>query len=132
MPVPPFSNRRVSMRNRQHFLIAGLGALTLCCGTALALAQDQGQQPSPEQTAPESVPQSMPPEQSNMEDQMLTRGESQRSSEDQDQTSASQSASNEGRVGQRLAQIEPTPPRSSAIPQPVYPQQTEDSLSQAA
>jgi hypothetical protein len=121
------------MTARQHFLIA-LGALTLCSGAALAAAQDEGQQPSPETTTQPALPQAMPPEQSNMEDQMLTRSETERSN-------ASESApvsqprtrdagdENVAHLVQSSSDSAMETPRSMSMPQPSYPQQTEDQLS---
>lgn len=118
------------MRAKQHFLTA-LGALTLCSGAAIAAAQDEGRQPSPETTTQPSLPQSMPPEQANMEDQMLTRGEAERSSSEQSQPPSAQDSADEnvahlvqGSSGSGVQSA-----RSKSVPQPSYPQQTEDELS---
>lgn len=119
------------MRAKQHFLIA-LGALALCSGAAIVAAQDEGQQPSPETTTQPTSPQAMPPEQSNMEDQMLTRGETERSSASDESQAQAQQANQDARDENAAHLVQNgtvQTPRSASVPQPSYPQQTEDELS---
>lgn len=122
------------MRARQHFLIA-LGAMTLCSGAAIAAAQDEGQQPSPETTTQPTLPQSMPPEQANMEDQMLTRGEAGRGSTGSDSAQRQADTRDDENVahlvqGGQVAGLQTPQPASQ--PRPSYPQKTEDELSASA
>lgn len=62
------------MRISHRFLITGLGALVLGSGAAIATAQDsQPLQPSSPESTPLESPQSLPPEQRTMENELVPR-----------------------------------------------------------